>query len=242
MNVVLYPFFSPHHSRELKVAALYFDKVYLLSSITVVDKDQLPRYDGLAEQLANQFGDLATLVPSAKARLVDRWLNTSLQLHLETASILKAGVLEPVNPFDEVSSTGLEIFFKEILAARARQVKENLKSHPYEKRKIIRAAAFACVPKPNDHDDALNGILCFQLPEYVNCGRSLSGTGFSIEPGMDGLVPFSDRGQTTQDLLTLALSCDISDSCGFDRNDTNTAACHSDYIQIHGLPWRVYGI
>ena len=134
-SALFYPFATKRQIAGLKMAALYFDEVYVLSPISVIEQDEFKEhYADLPTRLVDEFGEDLDMRVASPEILIDESVGMAVQFQHDAKPLIKEGVVKIVNPFDELKSLSLAREFKQIIATRALQTRNLLEEEEYEYR------------------------------------------------------------------------------------------------------------
>jgi hypothetical protein len=124
-SALFYPFAAKRQAVGLKVASLYFDKVYVLSPISVVENSEfLEYYEELSKRFLEDYREDLNLELAGPEALQHESVAATIQFQEEARPLIEEGVVEVVNPFDRLKSLSLEDEFSKIIAYRAKEARE----------------------------------------------------------------------------------------------------------------------
>lgn len=123
-----FPLFTLEQINYLKIASLYFDRIFLLTPISIVSEvDFKDQYRFLAEKLLQEFGDILGLEPANGEILKSESFVATVDLYKQAKVLIEADVIQMVNPFDIIKNAGLTNEFRAIIEYRARQAESRKK-------------------------------------------------------------------------------------------------------------------
>ena len=114
----------------MKVAAIYFDDVYVLTPISLVrDEKLLEYYEGMVQMLVSNYRDSLGLeaVPKEVLEQNQNFVEATLEFQQQAEPLIDEGIVKLVNPFDEMRNVGLEKEFRKIIKYRSFQALQNHK-------------------------------------------------------------------------------------------------------------------
>jgi hypothetical protein len=127
LSSIFYPFATPSQIDSIKIASIYFDDVYLLTPISLVQKSEFKqRYQELVDK-PKDYPDNLLLRSGGNTPLTETAIDVILNLQKEASPLIEAGIIKVVNPFDEIRDVGLDNEFRSIMEYRADQAEKREK-------------------------------------------------------------------------------------------------------------------
>jgi hypothetical protein len=109
---IYYPYATEEQKQIIKIAAIYFDKIYIMSPITIVDKfSTLDKYRK-SISLVKKYIEPSQIKEISKVR--DRETIEILKFQDETKLLQDEGVVEFINPFKDPDTLQLQQIFDDL--------------------------------------------------------------------------------------------------------------------------------
>jgi hypothetical protein len=124
LSATFFPFFIKDQIDALKVASIYFDEIYVLTPITLVSQKKMIKLHESASYPLTKYKKEFDLREADKSVLNSESLKTSVAFQEQAKSLIDAGIIHVVNPFDTLSGGGLQSEFGKLIELRARQLRD----------------------------------------------------------------------------------------------------------------------
>ena len=115
MDAIIFPLCFERDFASLKAASVYFDRVFVLDPITVIEDWDSTCNQARRQEIIAEFGDTLPLSSVGLRIEGEQVLENSLAIYENCKVLSEAGIVTMMNPFDEFRSRGLYDHLRNLL-------------------------------------------------------------------------------------------------------------------------------